>query len=347
MSAYWLLFAVPACAIYAPQRADPRLQRVLWLLLALAFALFIGLRFEVGCDWGAYLHHLAQDSSVPLSQVLTSGRDPGYAALNWLAAQLGGAIYLVNTVCGLLLMWGMVRFARQQPLPWLALLVAVPYLIIVVGMGYTRQSVALGFELLGLAALMKGQLRRFIFFIICGALFHKSAVVLLPLAALVSAEKKIFTWLWVGLTTALIGALVLFEQQQALWENYVVAGMVSEGGGIRVAMNVVPALLFLLFRNRLAQTVYEKKLWAWIALFSLLCIPLVGVASTAVDRVALYFMPIQIYVFARIGLLAYSRWGRTVLVTGVVLGYAAIQWVWLNYATHAHCWLPYRFAPLG
>ncbi len=45
-------------------------------------------------------------------------------------------------------MSGLVQFCRKQPLPWLALAVAAPFIIIVVGMGYTRQSVALGFILL-------------------------------------------------------------------------------------------------------------------------------------------------------------------------------------------------------
>lgn len=340
------MFLLPALGVYAPYRARPVLSKTVWLLVALLFALMMGLRLEVGCDWRAYLDYLDRGTGVSLAGALVQG-DPAYMALNWLAVQWGGGIYFVNLVCALLVMWGVATFARQQPLPWLALLVTVPYMLLVVAMGYTRQSVALGFELLALVALMGGRQRRFVFYVLCGALFHKSAVVLLPLAALAASEKKLVTALWVGLTTLLIGALVLFEHQQALWQNYVVAGMVSEGGGIRVAMNVVPALLFLAFRNRLAATPQEKRLWGWIALFSLLCIPLVGVASTAVDRVALYFMPIQIYVFARIGLLAASRWGRTVLVTGVVLGYAAIQWVWLHYATHAHCWLPYRVAPLG
>lgn len=346
MTPYWFMFLLPALGVYSPYRADAVLARVLWFTVAALFVLIMGLRVDVGCDWVAYLEYLDRSTGVSFAGAVVTG-DPAYMAVNWLGAQWGGGIYFVNLVCALLVMWGVATFARQQPLPWLALLVAVPYMLVVVAMGYTRQSVALGFELLALVALMNGQQRRFVFYVLCGALFHKSAVLLLPLAALATSEKKLVAVLWVGLTTLLIGALVLFEHQQALWENYVVAGMVSEGGGIRVAMNVVPALLFLAFRKRLAATPLERRLWGWIALFSLLCIPLVGVASTAVDRVALYFMPIQIYVFARIGLLAYSRWGRTVLVTGVVLGYATTQWVWLHYATHAHCWLPYRFAPLG
>jgi hypothetical protein len=42
-----------------------------------------------------------------------------------------------------------------------------------------------------------------------------------------------------------------------------------------------------------------------------------------------------------------SRTGRNTLFTvAVVLYYALIQFVWLNYASHAFAWLPYQFYPL-
>ena len=45
--------------------------------------------------------------------------------------------------------YGLFRICRQQPNPWLALVVATPFLIIVVGMGYTRQAAAMGFLMIG------------------------------------------------------------------------------------------------------------------------------------------------------------------------------------------------------
>jgi hypothetical protein len=60
-----------------------------------------------------------------------------------------GAVYVVNFVYGATLAAGTVAFFRRQPWPWLALLVAVPDMLIVVGMGYSRQGFALGCALLG------------------------------------------------------------------------------------------------------------------------------------------------------------------------------------------------------
>ena len=110
-------------------------------------------------------------------------------------------------------------------------------------------------------------------------------------------------------------------------------------------MNAIPALLLLVFRRRFSLTEGERKLWFWMAVFSLACVPLVQISSTAVDRVALYFIPIQMFVFARIQRLATRTNGRTSLVLATTIYCAAVLFVWLNYAAFARLWVPYHFMP--
>lgn len=338
------MFTLPALVVLSPWRGTLGLQRMAWVFFGVLFTLMIGFRHQVGADWEAYLVHYDVTLAVPLSEAIGTS-DPGYALLNWLSGLIGGQVYLVNLVCGAFVMAGVIGFSRRQPLPWLALLVAVPYMIIVVSMGYTRQSVAMGFELLALLALTDGRMRRFVLLVACGALFHKSALVLLPLAVLASSRNRMWTLVWVGLSGVGLGLAILAEHYESLWQNYVMADMVSEGGPIRVAMNALPAALLLMFRKKLAPEGEERRLWVWMAVFSLACIPLIGVSSTAVDRVALYFMPIQTYVFSRVHRLFTGQLFKTVAVVGVMLGYGLVQSVWLNYAAHAFAWLPYRFYP--
>lgn len=342
---YWLMFLVPAWAVLTPGRLRPSQARVVWVVVGVLFALMMGLRHEVGGDWLNYLPHFRETASRDFTEVMSRG-DPGYYGLNWLVAHAGGSIYHVNLVCAIIMMWGTVVFCRDQPNPWLALLAAVPYMLVVVGMGYTRQAVALGFALLGLAALGHGRTRAFVIWIAIGATFHKSAVLLLPIAALAASHNRFMTAGLVGLTTLLLYYLLLADSSEALWENYVEAEYQSEGGLIRVLMNVVPAVLLILFRKHLAPALQERKLWLWIAVFALVCLPLVGFASTAVDRVALYLIPLQLFVFSRVPRLASTVRVRTPLVLGVVGYYAAVLFVWLNFATHAFAWVPYQFMPL-
>lgn len=343
MFGYWLMFLIPACALLTPKRLPQTQAWIAWCVVAILFSVMIGSRHEVGADWFNYLAHFNTTADLSFSEALQKS-DPGHYLVNWVVARLGGGIYWINLLYASVLMWGTVVFCRKQPWPWLALLIAVPYMLIVVGMGYSRQAMALGFAMLGLVALGEHRIRAFVVCIAIGALFHKSAVLLLPIAILATSRNRFLTAGMVGVTFVMMFFLLVSEDADALWTNYVEYQMQSQGAKIRVLMNVIPAVLMLLFGKRLAPDPQERKLWTWIALFALLCLPLVSFASTAVDRVALYLIPIQIFVFARIPRLAGDdiRF-RTLLVLGVVGYYAAVQFVWLNFATHSQYWVPYQF----
>lgn len=345
MAAYWLLFFVPLVAILVPGRLPPKAATVGWALLGAAFTIVIGLRHEVGGDWYNYLVHFEESGRYGFLHALQRG-EPGYFAINWIVSRLGGSVHHVNLACAAALMWGTVVFCRHQPRPWLALLVAVPYMLIVVGMGYSRQAAALGFALAALVALGNRHIWVFVTWIAIGALFHKSAVLLLPIAALASSRNRVRSFLLVGLTSWLLYYLLVADASEALWENYVVSGYQSEGGLVRVVMNVVPALLMLAWGRKLVPDPDERRLWRLVALMAIACLPLVSLASTAVDRVALYLIPLQLFVFSRLpGLMPPRSGGRAFLVFAIVAYYALVQWVWLRYATHAEYWLPYRMAP--
>ncbi len=346
MLPYWLLYVIPLLGVLSGRRSNYTLRKAAWWLIGVSFALVIGFRYEVGGDWDAYLAYLGRASLMTLPEVLVHG-DPGFYLVNWAVAGLGGNIYAVNFLCGSMLMAGVAMFARRQPLPSLALLVAVPYLITVVGMGYTRQAVALGFVLSGLVALSEGGMRRFAILVLVGATFHKSAVLMLPVAALASSNKRVWNVFWVGIVSLIGSYLFLFDSVDTLWENYVEADYHSEGGLIRVLMNAVPAVLYLSMHRYLALQEEARRLWWWLSVFALACIPLVLISSTATDRVALYLIPLQLFVFSRLHLITNDTLFRAYIVTGVIVYYTAVLAVWLLFASHAHAWLPYQMYPFA
>ena len=351
MFPYWLLFTL--CAAGAVQyRPDLRRRAhggALLGFVSFVALVLIGFRYEVGGDWGAYLGIFEQYEYAGFAEAVFKP-DPGFAVLNWMAQQVGADIWLVNLVCAALFMWGLTQFSRQQPNPWLAILVAVPYLIIVVAMGYTRQAVAIGLILAGMARLREHQsMVRFAVYILLAALFHRTAVVVLPLVALAATRNRFAI---AGLGAAMAATLYyafLNADMDRLVENYVVEDYDSQGAAIRVAMNLVPAALFLIFPRRFALDEFERKLWrnfsyaSWVALGMLLLMS----SSTVIDRLALYLIPLQLFVFSRLPF-AFSRTATAngPLTLGVI-GYSAlVQFVWLTSASHADYWLPYRFYPL-
>lgn len=349
---YWFLFLLPALfALVSQRRAIPTSTRLysvrldgIWIAAILFLSLMIGYRLEVGGDWGAYLRYLYRVQGAEIGYVLTMN-DPGYQVINWVSDNLGWGIWGVNLISALVFSTGLVVFCRSLPRPWLAIAVAVPYLITIVGMGYTRQSIALGFAMLGLVSLGRKNTLWFVVWILLGATCHKSAVLLLPIAALATTRNKYWTAIWVGIVSIAAYLLLLEEAVEHLYAGYIESEYQSQGAFVRLAMNVVPALMLLLWGKRFSFSEGEAPLWRWFALISLalFAILLVTPATTAVDRVALYMLPLQLVVFSHLpDLLGRKPGSQSLLAIAVIAYYALVYFVWLNYATHAHAWLPYR-----
>ncbi len=326
--------------------AVPRLG-LAWPIFYVFIAFLIGMRHEVGADWGPYLLHVEYLQGEELQpDILRS--DPAYAMLNWIGANVGGGVYIVNLVCAGIFCWGLITFCRAQARPWLALLVAVPYLITVVAMGYTRQGVAIGLTMLAISRLMRGSLPSFIFWITMAALFHKSAVIILPLAVFAGTKHRVLTIGGITISAALLFTLLVREYLDGMMENYVEAEYASSGGAIRIAMNALPATIFLIFNKRFNLDSQTRVFWLWMAWSALLFIPLfvISPSSTAVDRLALYWIPLQLFIWPRLpDAFGVNGQRNPVWVVGVSLYSASVMIVWLFFADHAHAWLPYRFYP--
>jgi hypothetical protein len=312
---------------------------------ALLIAGLVGFRYRVGADWETYEFYFRWADYATLGRVLQLS-DPGYQFLNWSVQHLGGKMWGVNLLCGLIFSWGLWRFSRLQPEPWLAALVAVPYLVVVVAMGYSRQAVAIGVLMAGLAALLRGgSVVRFALYVGVAALFHRTAIVLLPLVILAGDRNRLLN-LIAGLAMfLLLYDALLAESVDQLVKNYIVAEYNSQGAAIRVVMSLLPALMFLAAPQRFGFPPAEERLWR---IFSYAAVGFLGLllvlpSSTAVDRLALYIFPLQLAVLARVPLaLGSEGLGRLLVIAYAFL----VQFVWLNFAAHAAYWVPYRWFPL-
>ena len=358
MAIYWLLLLLPAlgtvwaaCKMGRISDANhlmPLVSSALAMrLFGLLLVIVVGFRHEVGGDWLHYLPPLELALEQTFKEGVMNGGEPAYGLLTWISAHSGGGIYLVNVVCAAVFVAGMLLFARNSPQPWLALCVAVPYLVIVVAMGYTRQSVAIGLSMVGLVALNHGRFMRFAFWLVLAALFHKSALILMPLA-IFAGRKNWGAVLGVLVFSVLMFVLLLAEHVDFLLAGYVTAQYESSGAAIRVAMNALSAVIFLVLRNRMELTDAQRSFWVWMSLGALgfVVLLMVSPSSTAVDRVALYWIPLQLFVWSRVPQAMGQQAGTQRQWVAVVLAYAfSVQFIWLFYAKHSYLWLPYQFYP--
>lgn len=197
----------------------------------------------------------------------------------------------------------------------------------------------------GLAAVQHGATTlRFAFYVCAAALFHKTAVVALPLVVFSSEKNRLVNMLAGVLAIYMFYNSFLADSVEKFVENYIETEYSSQGAAIRVTMNLVPAAAFFFLRRRLGFGSLERRIWFFhsVAAVLLLVLLLVLPSSTAVDRLALYIMPLQIAVLSRFPLIFGPRLGTLI----VVIYSLAIEFVWLNFATHARYWIPYQVYPL-
>jgi hypothetical protein len=123
----------------------------------------------------------------------------------------------------------------------------------------------------------------------------------------------------------------------------------AQGAGIRLAMNVIPAVIFLAARKRFSQNRTDVAIWTNFSIVGLLFAAAYFAISSSVivDRLALYVIPLQLFVLSRLPY-AFGRNGAPsgILTIAVIAYSAAVQFVWLNFANHADYWLPYKIFPI-
>ena len=364
MTPYWILFIVAAVGALTErarkpvpsgirpkgENLNPQDLNASWWLITLGLSLFIGLRHEVGGDWGNYLNNLANFDTgmlirmVELSPVLLLQSEPAYWLLEWLAHESGTGIYLVNTLGAGLFAYCLARFCRDLSSPWLALLVSIPYLVVVVALGYTRQAIALGFVMLAFCSFVQARIFKACLYVFFGALFHKSAFAMIPLLTLIGGGN-ILIKIALTLGVIMMAALGLFrESLLALSTSYIEAAYQSEGALVRLSMSALAALLLLLNRRRFPFTPRARALWVSLAYLALAALLLYFVfpSSTAIDRIALYLIPLQVVVLSHVPLVYGGGRHGIYLRATITLYLASVLAVWLFFATHAYAWVPYR-----
>jgi hypothetical protein len=138
----------------------------------------------------------------------------------------------------------------------------------------------------------------------------------------------------------------LNDRMDAFVTNYLESDFNSQGAFVRVAMNVLAAGCFFLVGKRLMFNDTDYKIWrnfSVAAVAMLVVLGTVSSASTAVDRISLYLLPLQIAVISRLPLLGQRATGS---ILGVIAYLLAVEVVWLNYGAFSSAWVPYHFYPL-
>jgi hypothetical protein len=342
MFVYWMLFLVPALASLSPARLDRRSQVIMLTLAGIALAILIGLRDEVGRDWNNYVRVANRVIYERLQDALFQV-EPAYGVVAWFSERLGMGIYGANLVCGSILVLGLLAFCRAQPSPWLTLTLAIPVLVIGIGMSGIRQATAIGLLMLAMNAFVENKLRSYILWVLLAVPFHQTAAAFLPLAWFMRGRIGVLPVVVAGGLFGLLSVFVLRDSVTYYTESYLLESPEANGALPRVALNVAAALIFYYFRKEWAVRYRDGTLYSVLALTAIPMAAAVFAAPVASDRMSMYLIPLQIGVFARLPELLRSQGNRQAATAAVLILYALTLGIWLNFSPAAQSnWIPYQ-----
>mgnify|MGYP006417331895 FL=1 len=347
MSIYWMILALPALFGLSPIKIDRDLKMILFWLFGIVLAILIGYRHEVGGDWFRYVdtaYGIQKGVSFDFSSFDTG--DYAYRLIHWISVNYLNGIYATNLICAVFFVAGLLRFSRAMSIPWMALFVSIQFLVIVVSMGYTRQAAAIGFLMWGLVDLINGKNIRFYVLVIIGSLFHFTSLIMLPIGLMYNIKNNRIQFILLLLVIILSGmaiyALFLRQIDHMIYYYLTIKFHHSDGAVVRVFMNFFAAVVFFIFYKKYKKNFNDRKLWLIFSVVSIILLPLAFSYSTFVDRIAIYFLPIQLVVFSRIPILIESSYNRTLFIFGVIFIYVSALFVWLNFGNFSSFWLPYQ-----
>ncbi len=344
MAPYFVLLLIPSVfSLLNPTRVRP----ILFYGVAVVFVLFVGLRFRVGTDWINYIYIHQRVGSYPLSDVFTESEPLSYA-LFWVSSRLYDSTFLTNIVAAIVTLFGIFYFAKRTSYPWISLVSATPYLIIVFSMSGIRQAMAVGVMMFGLAYWnQRGRVSQGLF-VVLASLFHTSALINFVLNISTTRLPFLIKFLLVvsfaGLGSLVSSNLLFYSDSIDFYQDAYITSeqsIISPGALIHVALIWVPAAIYLLQRRRISRFVLDDRLMffgAWATIFLLLVYFL---SSTVASRITLYlyFVPMMFYPAF---LASLSPQKRGVVTLCIVLVHFGILAIWLLYANNAAPHIPYR-----
>ena len=304
--------------------------------------LMIGLRYEVGADWYPYADIIFPSYRNITFLEIFQFSDPGYGLLNYIAQKFNFTIAFVNTICASIFIAGLFKFSKNFSRINGALLIAVPYMIIVMSMNYTRQSTALGLVLLSLSFLINRRIALSIFYLILASTFHKSALLFAPFLLVHFRESKFFIYLaFLSMPFFVYALIELFFS--ALVDEYLGGDYGSSGSAIRLFINFVAGIIFFFIKpyfdiQRREEIIYNAIAFLSILIFLLsIFIPY----TTFFDRIGLYFSIIQLISFSN---LIYLLRPKPIGFLIIMPAYFIILFYWLTNSVYAQSWIPYSFS---
>lgn len=319
-----ILFFYISSFIYGKFRSIS-MRNIFDFYICTLFLFIYAFRYNVGVDWYNYIQVYQRLNLNPMS---IDTPELAYKFINVISSYLGfnivGVIFICTTIFYVFTYFSCKRININ---PYYFFAVVAPYHLVMSGVNYTRQAVALSIVLFAFSYLMKNESIKFLKWLIVASLFHVSSLIFLPLYFLFYNKKYLFIVLLI-----LCPSLIYFMLGE--YNQYVEGGTESAGFLLRCIFLIFPSFcIFCMIRY-----INELNL-SRLALFIISGIPflilLSFVSSTIADRVAYYYILFSVFfVLFLIKELNITFKFRFIIYIGLSLSSIIAFSVWVHFSSY-------------
>ncbi len=319
-----------------------KFENFIWIFVIFLLSIFIGFRNEIGGDWIIYEKFYHTVSNLSFLEILNSS--PVYVYINKIAYYTGTQFVGVNFICALIFMFSLAIFLNNTKNKWLALAISFPIIILILGMGYTRQGLAFSFSLFLIKNLEDKKLFKSLIFIILSILSHKSALFICSFLLFLSLwyHRKYF-YLLISVLIPIFFIYLFWYHFKHLFHFYAGSGqhMFSYGSLPRSLLILFVAILFIINKKKFTNmNEYQIFIYTTFASMIIFLFPFSITTSIVVDRLLLYLYPLKLVFIAFADLKDKTIRIIIFIISSVYFFYLII---WISFGKNSFSWIPYKF----
>jgi hypothetical protein len=304
-------------------------NKIFYFFFIIFLFFFVAFRYEISWDWGNYSKIYEGYRYLSLDNVLAGG-EPIFGLVNYTSVQLGFSdILFTNVIFALFVFFFLHRFLMRLQAYWLGLLIYFPVQILIVSMGYVRQSVAIAILLYAFLKLKDKKSFQFIFWVFIASLSHRTAIIMLMFWPITFFNLKGIWLYFYNIIALVVITAVLYLSTMSEASVYTSDQISSVGIYLRLILYVIPLFYYFLYRERYFKVEFPDfyKVLDFFVMLIGVCFVLSLVFTTLADRFSLYMVFFNLFVCMKLYFYLSNK-GRSNLVLLIVLSYMLSFAVW-------------------
>ncbi len=328
-------------------------NKYLYYLICLFFIIFIGLRYEVGCDWNQY-KLMFDKYSIGLGEMIKLNftthhylHELGHIFISKISRE---NIYILNSIYAILFTVPLFYFLSSLKRKYLSLVISYPYYIIVIGMGPIRQAACISILMISIIIITQKRFKLHLLLTLISLLIHQFSLFFNALLIGYYYPEFIKKKLPKGFIFFVLIVLVIlsFQAPSIIRKGFyyiTTLGTVvapAKSAILIWLINFFPAIIFLKNINKFNINKDLRKILIIFSILEIISLPIVFINSVISYRLLLYIFPTSIYITSQIPDLKFFKLKENYISNFMIFLSLSSLIIWIKFAYHASCWIPYK-----